>query len=101
MINCFLPEGQQINNPENIKHTSSFSALEEAMITQKILEGKVLSCDANHNLHIDLGIMRGIIPRECGALGIEEGKVRDIALISRVGKSVCFTVNPFLPKIIS
>lgn len=96
MINCFLPEGQQAFNAENIKSTSSYSALEEAMITQKILEAKVLCCDANHNLHIDLGIMRGIIPRECGALGIEQGKVRDIALISRVGKSVCFTVTNLL-----
>ena len=96
MVNCFLPEGQQEINAENIKFISSYSALEEAMVTQKILHARVLCCDANHNLHIDLGIMRGIIPRECGALGIAQGKVRDIALISRVGKSVCFTVTNLL-----
>ena len=34
--------------------------------------------------------MKGIIPRNEGAVGIEEGYIRDIALISRVGKNVCF-----------
>ena len=36
--------------------------------------------------------MKGIIEREEGAIGIKEGKTRDIALISRVGKPVCFKV---------
>ena len=37
--------------------------------------------------------MRGIIPRDEGAIGIEDGSTRDIALISRVGRPVCFKVN--------
>ena len=36
--------------------------------------------------------MRGIISREEGALGISEGYTKDIALISRVNKYVCFKV---------
>jgi len=39
--------------------------------------------------------MKGIIPRAEGALGIEEGVTRDIALISRVNKPVCFKVTGF------
>lgn len=93
MNNSFFPEGQRESGAENIKFLSGASALAEAAATKKILEARVLSCDAQHNLHIDLGAMRGIIPREQGALGIENGKVRDIALISRVGKPVCFTVT--------
>ncbi len=96
MNNSFLPEGYYEQNAQNIKFLSSFSALEEAKSTQRILQAKVICCDAQHNLHVDLGIMRGIIPRQYGALGIEDGKIRDIALISRVGKSVCFTVTNLL-----
>ena len=36
--------------------------------------------------------MRGIIPREECAMGIKDGLVRDIAIISRVNKPVCFKV---------
>ena len=50
-------------------------------------------CDFNHNLFVDLPAMKGIIPREEGAIGIKEGTVRDIALISRVSHPVCFTVT--------
>ena len=39
--------------------------------------------------------MKGIIPRNEGALGIEEGTVRDIALISRVNKPVSFVITGF------
>ena len=38
---------------------------------------------------------KGIIPREEGALGIREGTVRDIAVISRVNRPVCFVVRDF------
>ena len=73
----------------------SFESVEEiknAMMKNEIIEGKVLLCDREHNLHIDLGAIRGIIQREEGALGIDDGTVRDIALISKVGKSVCFNI---------
>ena len=73
----------------------SFESVEEiknAMMKNEITEGKVLLCDREHNLHIDLGAIRGIIQREEGALGIDDGTVRDIALLSKVGKSVCFNI---------
>lgn len=65
------------------------------MIKNEIIEGKVLLCDREHNLHIDLGVIRGIIKREEGAIGIDDGTVRDIALISKVGKSICFNIIGF------
>ena len=86
----FYPEGTKRS-----KGGYSESFLEQAMQNGDILEGVALLCDADHNLIVDLGSMKGIIKREEGAIGIKEGKVRDIALISRVGKSVCFTVTGF------
>lgn len=82
--------------PEGISSTDrKFDTIDEvkkAISTGEIIEGKVLLCDKEHNLHIDLGVIRGIIPRSEGALGIEEGQVRDIALISKVNKSVMFKI---------
>ena len=89
----FRPEGNLINTAVNKNALSSLQGLKEAMAKGIILEGRAALCDKDHNLHIDLGIMKGIIPRNEGAIGIEEGYVRDIALISRVGKSVCFIVE--------
>ncbi|MBR3767691.1 MAG: 30S ribosomal protein S1 [Clostridia bacterium] len=89
----FRPEGVLLNTPSNKNALSSLQGLKEAMLKGMILEGRAALCDKEHNLHIDLGIMKGIIPRNEGAIGIEEGYVRDIALISRVGKSVSFIVQ--------
>ncbi len=88
----FYPEGQN----ENLLR--SFDTLEDvkiAMINQSVIESRVLLCDSEHNLHVDLGIIRGIIPREEGAIGIDDGSTRDIALISKVNKPVCFTILGF------
>ena len=88
----FYPEGK---NQELSKQFESLDELKTAMIQGEILESKVLLCDREHNLHVDLGAVRGIIPRVEGAVGIDDGSVRDIALISKVNKSVCFTVLGF------
>ena len=42
-----------------------------------------------------MGCIKGIIPREEGALGIKEGRVRDIAIISRVNRPVSFVITDF------
>lgn len=88
----FYPEGK---NQELSKQFDSVDEIKEAMIKGEIIESKVLLCDREHNLHVDLGAVRGIIPRIEGAVGIDDGSVRDIALISKVNKSVCFTVLGF------
>lgn len=89
----FVPEGRLIETPENKAALSSCSSLSRAMAERRILEAKAVICDGRHNLIVDLGCMKGIIRREEGARGIAEGKVRDIAVISRVGKPVCFYVE--------
>ena len=87
----FLPEGFSSKRPTAFSQTE----LSDAMQSEKVLEGIVKMCDSGHNLILDLGCMTGLIPREEGALGIADGSTRDIALISRVGKSVCFIVTGF------
>lgn len=89
----FCPEGGLYGTASNKSALSSLQGIKEAMAKGQILEGRVTLCDKEHNLHVDLGVMKGIIPRSEGAIGIEEGYIRDIALISRVGKSVCFIID--------
>ena len=89
----YLPEGKLIHTPENRAIIRSPRLLEEAMHRGTILEARAVLCDSAHNLLVELGCMRGVIPREEGALGIKDGSVRDIAVISRVNRPVCFTVS--------
>ncbi len=92
-MNGFYPEGTLYNKQENKKHMVSPAALLDAQVRGLVLEAAVLMCDTDHNLIVNLGCMRGIIPRNEGAIGIESGATRDIALISRVGKPVCFVIT--------
>ena len=89
----YYPEGALLGTPENRAAMQSVSALKEAALKETVLESRAVKCDRDHNIHVDLGGIPGIIPREEGAMGIDSGEVRDIALISRVGKPVCFTVT--------
>lgn len=91
----FLPEGLLIGTAENRASLASFYSLSECMNAGKILEAPCIICNSRHDLIIDLGCMRGIIPREEGAIGIAEGTTKDIALISRVNKPVSFLVTDF------
>ncbi len=92
-MNEFLPEGMKQTITANRASFSGISSIKDAINQETIFESRVLLCDKEHALHIDLGIMKGIIPRNEGAMGIEDGTVRDIALISRVGKPVCFVIT--------
>lgn len=92
----FLPEGRLINTPENRAALRDISSIERAMEEKTILEARALLCDCNHNIVVDMGCMKGVIRREDGAKGIPEGAVRDIAIISRVGKPVCFIIEKIL-----
>jgi len=89
----YLPEGKLISSKENTGILRSPLMIREAMKDEKILEARASICDSEHNLIVDLGSMKGIIPRDEGALGIKEGTVRDIAVISRVNRAVSFVVT--------
>ena len=91
----YFPEKALIVTEENRRALSSLQSLKEAYYAEKTLEARAVMCDKNHDLHVDLGCMRGVIPRAEGALGIDDGSVRDIALISRVNKPVAFKIVGF------
>ena len=92
----YYPEGIIFESKANKKAMESISNLRESFFAEKILEGKVTMCDREHNLYVDLGVIQGIIPREECAIGISDGSVRDIAIISRVNKPVCFKIIDFM-----
>lgn len=92
----FYPEGHLLDTFENRAAMQSPAALSEAMRDGRILEARAVMCDSRHDLIVDLNFMRGIIPRDEGAIGIKDGSVRDIAILSRVNRPVCFVVQDFI-----
>lgn len=92
----YSPEGCLINTRENKFYLASQENLNKAFNEKTHLEQRASYCDCNHNLHIDFGFMHGIIPRENCAVGIDNGNVRDIAIIARVNKPVRFVIDDIL-----
>ncbi len=90
-MRTFCPEGA-LSSDSNTRHYK-IAELSDAEKSGEILEGIATLCDSDYNLTVDLGDIKGIIPRCEGAVGISSGKTKDIALISRVGKPVSFVVN--------
>ena len=89
----YYPEGQLLLDSENRRFLASSLEIEKAAAEGRVLEAVAEMCDSEHNLIVRLGPMRGIIPHDEGAIGIKSGETRDIALLSRVGKPVCFVVR--------
>lgn len=94
-MRLLLPEGRLTKDRGLDALTYTARELRDAYENAQVLESRVVLCDREHNLHVDLGAMKGIIPREDGALGIADGSVRDIALISKVNKNVSFRIKQF------
>ncbi len=92
-MRCYVPEGHLLATPENQRVIGDAALLRLAKEREEVLEARVVRCDSEHNLHVALPCMEAIIPREEGAVGIDDGSVRDIALLSRVGKPVSFVVK--------
>ena len=95
-MNTYKPEGMLLPTPENHEYISSRAGLERALEKQVILEAPVILCDHNFNLHVSLcPHVRGIIEREEVQFLPEDEPVKDIAILTRVGKPVCFKVVGF------
>ncbi len=95
--NEYLPEGMLLNTPRNIALLKNYETLARALAEKIILEARCVLCDENMDLYVDLGFCMGIIPKsECGYSKC--GKLKDIAVLSRVGKPVCFMVTDIVPS---
>lgn len=81
--------------PEGLRSSSPFSLVElrTAMEQGDILESTALRCDAAHTLHFSLNGIAGVMPRQEAVAPWISGADRDIAVLSRVGKPTCFTVQ--------
>ena len=91
----YVPEGDALTGIRNREYTSSLSGLEKAMATGAILEGTVTLCDPQLNLHIDfpgLPCVHGLMERSEVVYTHEGESVKDIAILTRVGKAVCFKI---------
>lgn len=93
MCHDILPEGRLLASPRNRTTCSSLAGLRRAMAGEDIVEGVVLLCDADKGLSVSVGPYTGYIPRKEAALGLEDGRVREIAILSLVGKPVCFVIT--------
>ena len=95
-MNEYKPEGSLIKSEKNYQLIGTKSGLERALEAQTILEAPVVLCDHNFDLHVELpsGIT-GIIPRNEVEYSPTREPVKDIAILTRVGKNVCFKVTGF------
>lgn len=92
----YLPEGARLNHSENRELIGSARGLESAAKKNITLESVALSCSGALDLTVELGEgIVGIIPRAEATLTSSDRREKDIAVISRVGKAVCFKVMGF------
>ena len=94
-MNKYKPEGLLIRNLKNYEYTSSLEGLYKALEEGVILEAPAVLCDHNLNLHVELCGKEGIIPKNEVCLTKDGEELKDIAILTRVGKTVCFKVVGF------
>lgn len=92
MTDLYFTEGSLLKTAENLEYTSSIDGLERAMREGIILEGIAIRCNSERQLTVELGEYTGTIEKEEVQLTFD-GDVKDIAVITRVGKPVCFKVT--------
>lgn len=85
----YLPEGFLLK--EQAK-TLTERTVEEAYASGRWLEGIATMCNEKRELFVRFGGQKGIIPYEETCIGANSGKVRDIAIMSKVGKPICFRI---------
>ena len=90
----YKPEGF-FTGAEGKESFYSQNALEKALATGKILEAQATLCDSEFSLYVDLGSMKGKIPRSEAVYQPSGEEIKDIAVITRVGKTVAFKVIGF------
>ncbi len=95
-MNVYMPEGLLYNTEKNRELISSRQGLERAFERGMILEGRVTLCDHRMWLRINFGGgVVGYIPRDEVLLTHGGEPIKDIAVLTRVGKIVAFKVTGF------
>ena len=95
-MNTFKPEGAIIKSVKNIDYTKTIDGLKRAYEKQITLEGIAAMCDHDFNLHVSLPCnIPAIIPKSEALYTAAGEDAKDIAILTRVGKPVCFKVVGF------
>ncbi|MBQ9746848.1 MAG: S1 RNA-binding domain-containing protein, partial [Clostridia bacterium] len=98
MNNMYKPEGRLLGTAENREFLSCEAALMRAMAEGRILESVALYCEdrgEGKELSFMLGKMRGVMPKSEVEYSKSGEETKDIAVITRVGKAVCFKIIGF------
>ena len=67
--------------------------LRAAMASGEILQATALAFDTRRQLRFELGGVKAVMPFAQCADGAETGTVRDIAVLTRVGRPTCFVIT--------
>ena len=67
--------------------------LRAAMVNREILQSTALAFDTQRQLRFELGGVKAVMPFAQCADGAENGTVRDIAVLTRVGRLTCFVIE--------
>ena len=88
MMQAFRTEG-------NYRSANRLSAAElyTAMANREILQATALAFDTQRQLRFELGGIKAVMPFAQCADGAESGSVRDIAVLTRVGRPTCFVIE--------
>ena len=86
---------QAFRTENNYRNASRLSAAElrAAMASREILQSTALAFDTQRQLRFELGGCRAIMPFGQCADGADTGSVRDIAVLTRVGRPTCFVIE--------
>ncbi|MBE6687954.1 MAG: 30S ribosomal protein S1 [Ruminococcaceae bacterium] len=92
-MNNYKPEGYNFNSAANKEYLNSPQLLEKAMQNKTIIEAKAVLCDNCFNLIVEIPGFHAVIPHEEVALTPDGAPCKEIAAITRVGKSVSFIIE--------
>ncbi len=88
--NHYRPEGTRLHTAENRAWTADLDTMERAMQEGAILEGVAVKAHGAESLQIELGGYLAQMDRD--EVQYSVGPIKDIAVITRVGKPVCFKI---------
>ena len=86
----YPPEGLLYDTAENQDAIAGRRGLELACMEGRTLEARAVRCDGNCNLYVELNGRLAVIPR--GEAILDPARQKDVAVLSRVGRPVCFKV---------
>ena len=88
MMQAYRNEG----NYRSAAHLGS-TELRAAMAGREILQATALAFDTQRQLRFELGGVKAVMPFAQCVDGAENGTVRDIAVLTRVGRPTCFVIE--------